>query len=157
MEYADVVRDFAQRTEHNLELIESVSAEPGGRAFEFTQLVNSMLGLLVFPRERYYDRIPQTSLDVLAREGWPVPRVAGDLPPAKDLRELMRYMRNAVAHFNIEFVSTKDRELVGLRLWNQRGPRKTWEAQFTKEQLREITRRFIEVLMNDRPVDDRIG
>ena len=35
-----------------------------------TQLVNSMLGLLVFPRERFLDQIPQTSLSDLEADGF---------------------------------------------------------------------------------------
>ena len=94
MNYESVIRDFAERTRKNLRTIEDLQAK-GGEAYEVTQLVNSMLGLLVFPRERFFDQIPQTSLSDLEADGWPVPKVVGDFPQARDLRELIRYLRNA--------------------------------------------------------------
>lgn len=53
MEYHErFIIDFAKRTRANLEFIEQ--AKPSGdQVFEVTQLVNSLLGLLVFSRERY--------------------------------------------------------------------------------------------------------
>lgn len=160
MEYRNVIRDFAERTRANLELVERTAADPGGSAHEFTQLVNSMLGLLVFPKEEYYTRIPRDSLKQLRKKGWPVPDTAGDLPPAKDLRELIRYMRNAITHFNIEFHASGNGELVGLTLWNldggASGP-KTWQAFFTGEQLRDLTFRFVDVLTGPRNGDAPSG
>lgn len=107
MNYESVIRDFAQRTRTNLRTIEDFRAS-GGKAYEVTQLVNSMLGLLVFPRERFIDQIPETSLDDLEAAGWPVPKVVGEFPQARDLRQLIRYLRNAIAHFNIEIYWRKD-------------------------------------------------
>ena len=51
--YEDVIADFAKRTEANLQTIRRLAKEGGATpAFEVTQLVNSMLGLLVFPQQR---------------------------------------------------------------------------------------------------------
>jgi hypothetical protein len=74
LEYRDVIGDFAKRTLTNLQLVERVAADGADPAHEFTQLINSMLGLLVFPTEEYYTRIPRTSLDQLRADGWPVPK-----------------------------------------------------------------------------------
>ena len=58
MNYESVIRDFAERTRKNLRAIEDLQAK-GGEAYEVTQLVNSMLGLLVFPRERFSIKFPR--------------------------------------------------------------------------------------------------
>lgn len=58
MEYSDVVKDFAERTLVNLRQIESLS-ESGYEAYEVTQLINSLLGLLIFPKERFHESIPE--------------------------------------------------------------------------------------------------
>ena len=51
MNYEDVIADFATRTKKNLELIRRLQAEdPESEIYEVTQLLNSMLGLLVFPK-----------------------------------------------------------------------------------------------------------
>ena len=76
MMYEDVIADFAKRTEANLQTIRRLAKEGGATpAFEVTQLVNSMLGLLVFPQQRYVDRIPETPITDLASSGWPIPEV----------------------------------------------------------------------------------
>ena len=135
MNYESVIRDFAERTRKNLRAIEDLQAK-GGEAYEVTQLVNSMLGLLVFPRERFLDKIPQTSLSDLEADGWPVPKVVGDFPQARDLRELIRYLRNAIAHFNIEFIGEK---IQSVRVWNTtKDKRTTWKAEIGLKELRAI-------------------
>jgi hypothetical protein len=158
MDYQNVIRDFAERTRTNLELVEDHVKRAPGTAFEFTQLVNSMLGLLVFPTERYHSRIPPTPLSDLRESGWPVPVASENLPDPPDLRSFVRYLRNAIAHFNIKFEADGRGQLTGLTVWNRRGGRsagKTWQATFTAEQLREITHRFIELLLDDE--SDRIS
>ena len=148
MNYESVIRDFAERTRKNLRAIEDLQAK-GGEAYEVTQLVNSMLGLLVFPRERFLDQIPQTSLSDLEADGWPVPKVVGDFPQARDLRELIRYLRNAIAHSNIEFIGEK---IQSVRVWNTKNKRTTWKAEIGLKELRAIAERFTDLLLaNDRP------
>lgn len=149
--YESVIRDFAERTRTNLRAIEDLRAE-GREAYEVTQLVNSMLGLLVFPREEFIERIPETSLNDLAADGWPVPKVVGGFPQAKDLRELVRYLRNAIAHFDIEFIGDARNEIRILRVWNTSRGRRTWQAEVGLEELRAIAGRFTDLLLaNGRP------
>lgn len=61
MEYQEeFVIDFVRRTRKNLEFIEDrVEADPGAELFEVTQLVNSLLGIIVLPREYYIKSIPE--------------------------------------------------------------------------------------------------
>jgi HEPN pEK499 p136 len=73
MNYESVIRDFAERTRKNLRTINDLKAK-GVEVYEVTQLVNSMLGLLVFPRENFIDQVPQTSLSELEADGWPYRR-----------------------------------------------------------------------------------
>ena len=48
--YTHFVKEFAERTRMNLEIVEKSDAPS---AKEVTQLINSLLGLLVVPNERY--------------------------------------------------------------------------------------------------------
>lgn len=152
MMYEDVVADFAQRTRANLEAIRQQRITPGSsQVFETTQLVNSMLGLLVFPQQRYIDRIPEAPLSELVAAGWPIPQVVGNHPQAEDLRQLVRLLRNAIAHFNIEFIPGADNQIEALTVWNTtpRPPHKvTWKARLTIADLDGITDRFIELLQD---------
>ena len=147
MMYEDVVAEFAWRTQQNLRLVEE-SRRQGTDAFETTQLINSMLGLLVFPREEYVDRIPRIPLAQLRAAGWPLPRVRNDFSQAGDLAELVRYLRNAISHFNLEFRGDAQNRIAGLRVWNMYRGEKTWEADLELDELRGIAERFTEVLLN---------
>jgi hypothetical protein len=115
--------------------------------YEVTQLINSMLGLLVFPQQKYFDHIPNTSLAELVRLGWPIPRVEGRYPQVNNLRELLRYLRNGIAHCNLEFLSDDGQQISGLRVWNDRRGRTTWKARLTLEDIEKITDKFIELLL----------
>lgn len=147
MMYEDVVADFAHRTRRNLRAIESLQAE-GADVFEATQLINSMLGLLVFPREEFVARIPRIPLSALEAEGWPVPTMRPGFAAAADLAELVRYLRNAISHFNIEFIGDGQGQIRTVRLWNKdRAGTKTWEADLGLRELRGISDRFIDLLL----------
>lgn len=152
-DHEHLLADFAKRTRHNLQLIREVQAsESEKQAFEVTQLINSMLGLLVFPKERYLDDLPDKTLDELRTEGWPIPEVHPSFTEPENLKRFLGYMRNAIAHFNLEFVPNEKNEIVGLKVWNEKkvGNRKvkTWEVRLTLEQMEEISLRFIDLLAN---------
>ena len=166
MMYEDVVRDFALRTKKNLQIIERLRRD-GSEPYEVTQLVNSMLGLLVFPQQEYIDSIPRTPLAELASAGWPIPTVRGSFAQPDDLNQLIRYLRNAIAHFNIKFVGDGQNNIAGIRVWNmapvkdkngrmQRDSegriiaRKNWEAELGVAELRGIAERFIDLLLSRR-------
>ncbi len=149
MEYKNLVRDFAERTLKNLEAIETaIEHDPDSEVFEVTQLINSMLGLLVFPQQRFFDRIPETSLNELRANGWPIPAMTGSPPHATNLRDLMRCLRNGISHCNLEFESD-GHKITGMRIWNYpMGTRtKNWEAHLGLSELREIARQFISLLL----------
>lgn len=151
MMYEDVIADFAQRTASNLKAIQELRASGASpQVFEVTQLVNSMLGLLVFPQQRYMDRIPQTPIEELQHEGWPIPTIVGNYRQVSDLRQLVRVLRNAVAHYNLEFEPSQKNEIKRLILWNTRpGSREvTWKASLSVSDLESITQKFVELLLN---------
>jgi hypothetical protein len=148
MMYEEVIRDFAFRTRMNLETIDRLHAE-GKEAYEVTQLVNSTLGLIVFPQQEWFARIPTTPLEELSRDDWPIPKVVGSFPQVTDFQQLMRYLRNAIAHFNIKFIDDGQNEIRLLRVWNTKDKRKTWEAELSVADLRKIAERFIDFLLNE--------
>jgi hypothetical protein len=144
----DFIIDFARRTRSNLEYIEKAQ-ERGESVFEVTQLANSLLGLLVFPREQYMSRIPDTPLTVLIEQGWPeITTTHGGLKE-DTLKQLMRMLRNGIAHCNVEFTADDRSQITGLRIWNTKGHSKTWEVTLTVADLRAIAFKFVELLAED--------
>jgi len=108
--YESFEHDFVARTLVNLETIESIDnhLQDGNlRGYEVTQLINSLLGLLVFPFERNKPDFPDAFTDVcgnredanelLARfEAWK----AGEACPVEkiSLKHLIKYLRNSICH-----------------------------------------------------------
>lgn len=149
MEYKEVVKEFVSRTKVNLELIRQAEKD-GKEAYEITQFINSLLGLLVLPQQEFYNnKILETPLSELEKSGWPIPRVLGKYPQAKDLRELTRYLRNGVAHFNLEFTLSENHHIDGLIIWDRKNKRSpiTWRAELKIKELEAITNKFTELLI----------
>jgi hypothetical protein len=151
MMYEDVIADFAKRTEANLRAIRQLARQGGATpAFEVTQLVNSMLGLLVFPQQRYLERIPETPIADLASRGWPIPDMMGDYPQVPHLRQLVRMLRDAITHCNLKFEPGVSDEIEALTVWNTepRSGKVTWKARLTVADLDAITTRFVALLLD---------
>jgi|CEGF01.1.fsa_nt_gi hypothetical protein len=151
MEYKSLVKDFARRTQKNLDQVRILKAN-GLESYEVTALINSMLGLLIFPQQKYIDEIPETPLEKLAELGWPIPKVTGDFHQVKNLRQLIRHLRNAISHFNINFFSDDSSEIAGLYVWNVHPHTKeiTWEAKLSISDLDMISNNFIKLILSDK-------
>jgi hypothetical protein len=96
----EFVSDFMHRT---LAIVQDYSGE-----FEATLLFNCLLGLLVVPKETQFNRIPKDPPDRFSEWGLSPETIKcfGTCNHGRqhipDLRQFVKNMRNAVAHFNIE-------------------------------------------------------
>lgn len=101
MEYEpEFERNFMRRT---LEIVRGYDGP-----YDATLLLNCLLGLLIVPKEKSIDRIPQDPVERLASWGISPHSInnfgrcqCGHKYP-KTLRQLVKGLRNAVAHFRIE-------------------------------------------------------
>src|SRR5437016_2563511 len=92
-----------ERTRENLEFILEASTR-GKHVHVVAQLVNSMLGLVCFPWETLVlDRAKQVPFDTLPKDGWPQFMVT--LGKCDTLHDLLRHLRNAVAHSLLTYSS----------------------------------------------------
>lgn len=95
MEYTNSFElDFIQRT---LSIMDEYKGE-----YDATLLMNCLLGLLILPRERLFDNIQNKPLSECSK---PISDLGTCLNNRCDLKELIRYLRNAVAHFNVKPMS----------------------------------------------------
>lgn len=146
--------DFIQRTQINLSFIEEMAKreENENRLFEVGQLINSLVGLLIFPKEKHFDKIPKTYYENLLQDGWPKIEINWHRTDKnqKHLKTLIRMLRNSVAHFNIEFLpETGEGHIEGLRFKNIcRCGDVTFEAIFTVEELRSFISKFCYTITN---------
>jgi signal transduction histidine kinase len=95
---------FALYTRQNLEFIERASKSDENNVHVVTQIANSLLGLVVFLWEREFIRYTkELQLDDLVKDGWP--RFEISKGECETLHQLVRHLRNAVAHGRIRFSS----------------------------------------------------
>ena len=121
----NTVLDFAWRTKSNLEEIQQLQAEEqklGSKPkyFEVTQLINSCIGLVIFPYEKAFDYLPEVSLDQVPiyQEVLILHSVKKNEP--KTLKQLIKKMRNSFAHQNMCFKNYNN-QIVGVHLWGYSG------------------------------------
>lgn len=146
-EFGVTVRHFAHRTRKNLRIIEQGSKSAPKDYFEVTQLVNSAIGLLMFPQQEFVELLPEWNLDDLRQRGWPIPEFEHGGERTQNLRNLTRNMRNSFAHFNIDFRS-EGGTIAGLYLWNRPEERQppNWVCYISIVDLRELFERFAKLM-----------
>jgi HEPN pEK499 p136 len=140
MNYKVFVKDFAERTVANLRIIRDSKKEDDNR-FEITQLINSLLGLIVFPHEKLDSDIPQHSFDRLESMGWPLFKVepGDDNTGCNNLRLLIENLRNGIAHGKFDFYGQKHIESVTITNdWNG----KRWKGTIGVGNLRRFVESF---------------
>ena len=98
VEYTDFIADFAQRTLLNLDHVQAQERRDKDDVYPVTQLWNSLLGLIVLPREGDLDRIPADSMTDLWLRGWPRITVTIGADRTETLPGLVNALRNAIAH-----------------------------------------------------------
>ncbi len=144
-----LVQDFAQRTVTNLDFIGFQERNNQAGVYETTQLINSLFGLIVFPYERIYRRMPPTTpLVDLVDDGWPQLTFTIGKKECITSGELIENMRHGICHANMKFLADERNEIVGILLWNcgVRSEVKTWETQIKIADLSKFVRKFNEIL-----------
>lgn len=132
-------RLFMQRS---LELIDTYNGE-----YETTQLLNGLIGLLFFPHERMRELIPETSLQELEAWGFDpkciVSAGANKEPRELSLGEIIRRLRNSVAHCRVNPFPNDDRPCEGFFFADNNG----FEAKIPTNQIKNLMRNLLEHLL----------
>jgi hypothetical protein len=138
-----------ERTRKNLAFIEEAHETGAGDVHVVTQLMLSLLGLIVFPVEGSFDReVEHLRLDELEKRGWPRWQF-GPEGQSATLGHLLKRLRNAVAHRNMTFSSEgRSLESVSLEFWNQYKDKPPhWRARIEAKDLRAFCDRLIEFIL----------
>lgn len=141
---------FVQRTRKNLRVTEKWRKDHPTDGFsEVTNLINSLLGLIIAPTEenktermkKILDEIDQPAVEPTGIRRWQAYFIIdGDAPP-KDLPSLLFGLRNAIAHYAFEYVPDGAGNITGVIFhvvpWGRRGkpPPPPWDATFTLSEL----------------------
>ena len=127
---------IAQRTRKNLEYIKSQVDSGNEEVHVVTQLVNSLLGLIVVPQEKELAvRTQQLKLQELKEKGWPEWGITKGKAKTQTLGCLIWRIRNATAHGRFIFSGQPDSpNLSEVILTVEDGPRpekgKPWKANW---------------------------
>jgi len=143
----DPIRDVMNRTMFNLEFVRERATKKG--PYEVTQLVNSFLGAVCHPWEKYPETFKMTFAQATKR-GCPYTKaeLQCDKEPA-NVAKLVNNMRDAIAHGNISFEGT-DGDISSIKLWvcPPKEGHRTWGVVFTVAELRQFLD-FIVQAVND--------
>ena len=106
--YTDLEPEFIERT---IKLIgqytDLCTKFPFDEQYNYTLTINCLLGLIVMPKERIVSYIPTTRLTNAFKEE--IGLIQSVIKPEiKTLRELIKSLRHAVAHFDMNVVSEND-------------------------------------------------
>ena len=135
--------DMMDRTVANLEFVERHATANG--PYEVTQLVNSFLGALAHPWETFQPSFNSISISDAEKSGWP--SIRKELPTDRDpqsLGDLIRLIRNGVAHGNIEFISGSNDDIESIKLENKDRSHRTWGAIVTIKDMRKFLVHFVQ-------------
>jgi len=111
--YYQLEIDFVRRTLNLIDQYEELKEQyPFDKQYNHTLLTNCLLGLIVLPKEKSLTYIPKTRLAfVKALKEWGITKSTFN-PDIKDTSELFQRLRNAVAHFDIDFISETPEHLI---------------------------------------------
>ena len=132
-----LLQALAERALANLRMIDELAPQPGDPEqdrppYSDTQLLISLLGVLVFPHEGAPDALGDllanydglsSAVTVHHASGGGAIEIAGaegDLETIdpSSIKDLPRLLRNAIAHFNVRPIN-KDGRFGGVRVWNK--------------------------------------
>ena len=147
--------EIARRSRKNLDFIYTHKKQ-GADVEEFTQLLNSMLGMLICLREEYFkgrevtwDKVEEYNLQSISIEGDVPTRTSPRLEHSKTFSKLISNLRHGFAHNCFELVGNP---ITSVRVWNIRSEQdnepknRTWQAELSGNQLRQIADLFIDFL-----------
>ncbi len=139
-EHKDPLICFVNRTKCNLGIIQKLSSN-GEPPYEVTQLVNSLLGLVLLPQQSLFSKIPHTPFNNLRTEGWPSAflksSTRSDLHD--NLHSLLICLRNGIAHFNIKLHGDGE-SITKVTILDRanKNPSPHWEVSLSIDDLKQI-------------------
>ena len=165
-DYEHFVDDFIKRTKANLNTINDiVKNDPEIEAYEITQLINSLFGLLIVPNEKYKDfddeKLKGDGYNELANAIKKIKCLYTNYKDDKDdydnfkVSQFIRHLRNALAHLGQDRVLflDKDEKLAGVLLYDKHVDKETktineFCAELDFDSFKEIVSYIIEIYSN---------
>lgn len=148
--------DFAKRTLKNLEILEKSSEEDGSEFYEFTNLMNSLYGLIIVPHgltdTRNHDKdrkfkLRNIPIENLRNKGWNIPEFCVGEKKINNLPKYITKLRNGLTHFHIQILANEQYKIEGIIIWDLNGKGVcVWKAKYSIEQLKSTVYNFAKSL-----------
>ncbi len=110
--YKNIEHDFIERTMKLIAQYEGIFRKyKFEEQYNYTLLLNCLLGVIVLPKQRMYSHIPNHRLTkaLKAEMGLKKSNINTDY---KTLRDLIHALRNSIAHYSFEIISETDDYLI---------------------------------------------
>lgn len=143
--YTHLHYDFALRTKANLEFIEKVYQDGTSGVYNVTQLVNSLLGMVIFLKEgRLVPAIPLSRFCLYSD----VQVILDDNNDCFRVNRFIRRFRNAIAHCRFDVFGSKD-DIQGFIMHDQRpGQPVDWKIRITTQGIRDFAFGLVDYVIN---------
>lgn len=116
--YKNIEHDFIDRTMKLISQYDSILHKyPFEEQYNYTLLLNCLLGIIVLPKERIYTHIPNPRITSEIKKNMGLSESEIN-PNYNKLRELIHALRNSIAHSSFEIVSQTDDFLVDNIIFN---------------------------------------
>lgn len=143
MEYNDFILDFAKRTYENLLIIEKMvnnKDERDSKAYEVTALVNSFIGLLVFPQQSFLSQVPIRFPSDTIKKAFM--KCSSTYPEDKNptFKGMVRHLRNSVSHLRLSVhpIHSEMKEISAFKFEDIDSPSKKFEVVLSIQEMREV-------------------
>nr|WP_275406952.1 HEPN family nuclease [Desulfovibrio sp. JC010] len=142
-----MLQEYARRTRKNMDYVVASKVSYDRDVYEITQIINSLLGLVVFQYEDFNELIDDTPLAGLDPRIWPE-CVRNFGPEGFSLRDFLFCFRNALAHSDIELIGNSG-VIAGVKFglnncWKL--PADPWYISLTGNELRQFVESLSDVL-----------
>ena len=151
-------RAFAHRVRLNLDAVDAVCTVAPAKAHQVTQLVLSLIGLIVLPHESHYlDAAGHKTLGELSADGWPTWTIAHDLSrrperTADTLADLLWHLRSTITSGQIR-MTAGDRPFKDVSVYfdQQVAGRdiNTWSASISAADLRVFCVKLVSLIARE--------
>jgi len=125
--YEDLEYEFIERSIALIKQYEGIYPQFDFKEqYNYTLLINCLLGLIVMPKERVITYIPRKRLtqdvknEIGLKESW----INSDI---RNLKDLIIKLRHSVAHFDIRFESHDNRQLIDEIIFKDKNNGTTYE------------------------------
>lgn len=145
--FSDFERELAKRTYLNYLFIKEKKDE-NDNLFEVTQLINSLLGIIISVKESeiFDEEINKIVGTEIQRKDWGLPE---SKIKSENLKDIVKHLRNAAAHLNITPLPNKPKEVltdIKFESYNSDSNELVWRAIFRIEQLELFLKKITELI-----------